>query len=137
MSGEARPKLRRRLHRALERQRALFLAAPDLRVDLPRLDPALADREAQRAAEQLRVGELLPRAALAVVVEHVHGVAPELLVEPVRHLARLFARLPERDELDVEGRHGARPGDALLVSELLDRRGDDAGRADAVGAHPD
>src|SRR5204863_1551023 len=85
-SGQACPKLRDRLDGAVERQRVLFLAAPDLGVDLPGLQPAFADREPQRAAEQLRVGELLAGAALAVVVEHVEAVGAEVVVELVRDL---------------------------------------------------
>src|ERR671914_1065763 len=136
-SGKTRPKLRGRRGGALEGQRALLLGAPDLHVHLAGLEASLADRQAQRAAEQLRVGELLPRAAVAVVVEHVEALVAEVVVKPVRHLAGLLPLLTERHELDVERGHRAGPRDSLLVGVLLDRGRHYARGPDAVRAHPD
>ena len=47
------------------------------------------------------------------------------------------AGLAERHQVHGERRQRPRPGDAVLVGELLDRGRDDARRADPVGAHPD
>src|SRR5829696_392465 len=60
--------------RPVERQRPLLLAAPDLRLDLARLDAALAHGQPQRDAEQLGVGELLARTGRALVVENVEAL---------------------------------------------------------------
>ena len=57
---------------------------------------ALAEREPQRHAEQLGVRELLARAGVAVVVEHVDARAAQLLVELLRRLALGRARAAER-----------------------------------------
>src|SRR5215207_7652316 len=134
---EAAPQVRRRARRALQPHAALLATAPQLRLDLPRLERAPADREPQRHAEQLRVGELRARPGVAVVVEHVEPALAQLAVEPLGQLALVRALLAEPDQLDVEGRHRSRPGDALLVGELLHRGRGDAGWAEPVGAHPD
>ena len=73
-------------------------------------------------AEQLGVGELAARAeVLAVVVDHVEPGVLQLAVEPLGELVLVAAGLAEADEVDVERRDRARPRDALLVGELLDR----------------
>src|SRR3712207_7467099 len=68
---------------------------------------------------------LFRSAGVAVVVDGVEALFAQLRVEALGHLACLLSRLAERDHLDVEGRHRPGPGDALLVGELLDRRGED------------
>src|SRR4051812_8598307 len=137
MSGGAAPQLCGGLRRSVERDRRLLAASSDLNLDLVLLDAALPDREADRHAQELGVGELLPRARVAVVVDRVEAERLELLVEAVGDVSGLFAGLAERDEVDVEGGYRLRPADAGLVAELLDGGGEDARRADAVGAHPD
>src|SRR5688572_19869732 len=134
---ECRPQVVRGLSRPLERDGARLAPAPDLRLDLAGLDRTPADRQPQRAADQLRVGELRAGAEVAVVVDHVEPEGAQLLVERVRELALFRVRLAEPDQVHVERRQRTRPGDALLVGELLDRRGADPRRADAVRAHPD
>src|SRR3954453_1556772 len=125
-SGEFAPQLRGGLRRPVERQRPLLAATADLRLDLARLDAALADRQTQRAPEQLRVRELLPRARVAVVVQDAEPFALELAVQAVRPLARGLSRLGQGDQVDVERRYRARPRDAGVVRVLLDSGGQDA-----------
>src|SRR3954470_11494548 len=136
-SGGGAPQLRGRLGRPGERDRALLAAAPDLHLPLAGLDAALAEREPDRAAEQLGIGELLPRARLAIVVQGVEPGGLELLVELVGCLAGGLAGLAERDQVDIERGERLRPRDAGLVRELLDGGGEDARGPDAVRAHPD
>ena len=81
---------------ALERQRCAAPAAAHLDLDLAGSSVRLPDRHPQRAAEQLGVGELLARAGVAVVVEHVEARAAQLVVEPLGERALLAARLAER-----------------------------------------
>src|SRR5213078_2067482 len=95
MSGGGAPQLSGRLSRSVERDRGLLAAPADLHLDLSLLDAALADREADRHAEQLGVGELLPRASVAVVVDRVEAEGLELLVEAVGDVTCLFSRLAE------------------------------------------
>ena len=128
------PLLRRHLPRG-----ALAEADPGVRdedVHLAGLESSLADRQAQRAAEQLGVGELLARAALAVVVEHVEAPLAELLGEAVRHRAGLLPLLAQGHELHVPRRERPRPRDSLVVGELLDRGGRDPRELGLVGHQP-
>ena len=78
-----------------------------------------------------------PSPAAPSYVDHVEARL-RALVQAVGHLECL-GRPPSRGghQVHVEGGDRARPGDALLVGVLLDRRGNDAGRADSVGAHHD
>ena len=92
LSGKCAPQLRGGVDGAVQRQRPLLLAAPHLRLDLAGLEPLATDRQAQRRAEQLGVGELRPRASVAVVVEDVEAGLAQLVVEPVGDGARLLAR---------------------------------------------
>ncbi len=57
------------------------------------------------------------------------------VVDAVARLDQLRVVGLQRDQLDFVGRDRHRPHDAVLVVILLDRRGDDAGDADAVAAH--
>ena len=65
-----------------------------------------------------------------------YGIGParvgELRVELLGRVALGRAGLADGHDLDVPRRDRARPRDALVVGELLDRRGGDAGRADPV-----
>src|SRR3954454_14470640 len=128
---EPPPQLRDRLRGALERHAAVLVGPPpaDLRLDRPRLQRAAPERQAQRHAEQFRVGELLARAGVAVVVEDVDAGRAQLLVELLGRRALVAVRLAQADELHVPRRDRPRPGDALLVGGLLDRRRGGARRA--------
>jgi hypothetical protein len=78
-SGEAAPQLGHRLGGPLQGHAALVLdqAAAHLRLDPTGLERALAERQAQWTAQQLGVGELLPRVGRAVVEEDVQAVSSE------------------------------------------------------------
>src|SRR5436190_23953299 len=129
MSGGGAPQLSGRLSRSVERDRGLLAAPAGLHLYFFLLDAALADREADRDAEQLGVGELLARAGVAVVVDSVEAEGLQLLVEAVGDVACLFARLAQGHEVDVVGGDRFRPADAGFVAELLDRGRQDARRA--------
>src|SRR5882672_8038554 len=101
---------------------------------LARLDHALgqaasADDDAQRATEQLGVGQLLAGAGVAVVVEDLRPTLAQGLVEAVGGLALGLACLGEGNELNLPRCQARGPDDAALVGSLLDRRGDDPCRA--------
>src|SRR5437763_8393621 len=97
----------------------------------------LAHHEAQRATEQLGVGELLPRSGVAIVVEDLGPGPDQLTVQPIGRLAHSVVALAHPDQVDIPWRDRARPDDPLLVGPLLDRRRDYARRADPVAAHHD
>ena len=113
---EAPPQLPDRLGASAQRDAALLVdaAAADLGLGGPGLERALADRQPQRHAEQLGVGELLARAGGAVV---------EQRVEPERRAARRTAPrrrpapgVPGLPRPTTSTSHGAmrpRPRDAL------------------------
>src|SRR5690242_13383583 len=68
-SGRLVPELRDRLGGTLKRHAPGLAAAADLHLDLALGEGTAADRDPQRAAEQLGIGELLPRPGVAIVVE--------------------------------------------------------------------
>ena len=93
---------------------------------LPGLDDAVgkapaADDHAQGAAEQIRVGQLLPRTGVTLVVEDLGAGLTQLLVEAVGRLPLLLSGLGERDELDLPGGDRGRPDDPALIGALLGR----------------
>ena len=96
------------------------------------------DRDPQRAAEQLRIGELLAGPGVAVVVERSQPELLELVVAGARRRRSSLSDLPEDDELDIERSHRAGPGDALSRRRYCSTAAA-AARAgsEAVGAHPD
>ena len=121
---EAGPQLGDRLGRALERQsaRVVGAAAPDLGLDGTGLERALAEREPQRHAEQLGVGELLARAGVAVVVQDVDARRPQLLVEP---LGATYLDESGREQLVWMGSYGIGPARiaAAAVEQYADEKG--------------
>ena len=121
-----------------ERQRrSLLAAAADLHLDLAGLQRAAPHGQPQRAPEQLRVGELLPRPGVAVVVEDFDPALEQDLVDAVAGLPLGGAGRAERDQVHGERSQRPGPGDPVLVGVLLDRRRHQAGRPDPVGGHPD
>src|SRR5439155_19783446 len=68
---------------ALQRDRALLLAAANLDLELTRLEAAPSGDDSDRAAEQLRLHELLPRARVTVVEQRVDAGLGELPVQPL------------------------------------------------------
>src|SRR5690242_17631823 len=100
---EVPPQRDDRLRGPLQRHAAVLIGAPaaDLRLDGPRLQRAPSERQAQRHAEQLGVGQLLARAGVAVVVEDVDAGGAQLLVQPLGRGALVAAGLAEPHELDV------------------------------------
>ena len=123
--------------RAVDRQAVGLAAAALGRLDDAVLEAAAPDDEAQRAAEQLGVGQLLPRPRVALVVEGLDAGRAQLLVEAVGDVALFLPALGQRDQCAFHGASASRPDDPALVGELLDRRGDDPRRADPVAAHHD
>src|SRR5204862_3085639 len=103
------PQLRDCLRGATEREVAGLPAAADLDLELALRQRPTPDRDADRAAQQLGVGELLPRAGVAIVVEDAQAGRLELLVHTVGRRSLLAALLAERDDLDVEWRDRTRP----------------------------
>ena len=110
-------------------RRAWASAAPDSSERRP-------DGQAQRAPEQLGVGELLARSALAVVVNTFEAGAGQL-----RYSVSAAARsgVPALPSATSSTSHGAidRGQRSPLVGVLLDGRGRDPRRPDPVGAHDD
>src|SRR4051812_3060506 len=130
------PQLGHRLGGVLERDGASVAPAAHLDLQLAALQRTAPDRDPQRAAQELRVGELLARPGITVVEEDVEAGFTQLVVEPLGDLALVAALLAQPDQLDVERGQRAGPRDALLVGELLHRRRGDPRRTDSVGAHP-
>src|ERR1019366_1409024 len=120
-----------------QRHRNRLAPAPDLHLELARGERATPDRDAQRTAERLVVGELLPRARVAIVVEGLQAGVLELPIEAVGELALLAAGLAQYHQLDVERGDRPRPRDPLLSGVLLARGSGGTSRPEAVGAHPD
>src|SRR5438876_11716 len=83
------------------------------------LESAAPDGEAQRAAEQLGIGELLPWAGVAVVIQDLELARAQDLVQPLGGIPLGRARAADGDQVHVEGRERLRPRDAALVGELL------------------
>ena len=103
---------------------------------LPSFEPAVADGDAVRDADELEVGEHHAGTLAAVVEQHLDARRGELVVQPIgQRLHRLVAVVADRRDRDREGRHRRGPDDAARVVVLLDRGGDDPGHADAVAAH--
>src|SRR3954447_10560477 len=119
---------------------APFAGAPLLDLDLA-VDKRLADHDDRRHAEQVGVGELLPRGRVAVVEQHLLArgfeVARDLLgrVELLALLARLG--LADRDDVHVVRRNGSRPDETRVIAGLFGDRGHGTGHTDAVGPHRD
>src|SRR4029453_8775985 len=106
----------------------------DEEIDLAVLERLLPDGQPDRAADQVGVGELLAGALVSVVEK---DGAPELLElghdlgGDVRDLGLAGG---ERDHVHLVWRDRGRPRDPVLVVVLLDDRGHDATRPDAVAA---
>ena len=98
-------------------------------IHLAVLERLLADRDAERRADQVGVGELLARAAVAVVQEDVGAPVLQLVGEALAERHRLGPRGLDHDDLDAVRRELRRPGHARLPVALLDRRGHDSARA--------
>ena len=112
--------------------------AADLHLDLPGGQRPPADGQPQRAAEQLGVGELLPRSGVTLVVERLAGRPPTARGTAGRRArAPAVPGLPSTTSSTSKGAIARGQRDALLVGVLLDRRRGRPGRAEAVGAHPD
>src|SRR5207245_7385943 len=95
-----------------ERQAAgLGAPPPQLHLGLPRLQRAPPDRDTQRTAEQLRLGELLARAGVAVVVEDVDTAAAQRLVQLLAGGALARALGADRAEMHTARRVRVRPDD--------------------------
>ena len=73
--------------RALHRQAVALAAAALGRLDDAVLEAAAPDDEPQGAAEQLGVGELLPRPRVALVIEGLDAGGAQVLIEAVGDLA--------------------------------------------------
>src|SRR6187551_2734902 len=77
---------------------------------------AAADHDPQGTADQLGVGQLLPRSRFALVVEHLEAGGSQLVVELVGLDPLLVAGLPrQRDEVDLPGSDLRGPDDAALI----------------------
>src|SRR5690242_19969042 len=68
------------VRRSLDRNAALLHPAPDLNLELAGGQRAPADCDPHRASQQLGVGELLPRARVAVVVKDLEPRVLQLAV---------------------------------------------------------
>src|SRR4051794_5294972 len=100
-------------------------------VDRAVFEALLPRGDANWDPDQICVRELLTRAQVAVVEEHVLAGCGE-------NLGRLSGDLlgPEQlDDVDVVRSDPGRPADPLLVEALLDERGHHARRPDALAAH--
>ena len=75
--------------------------SPLLRLDLSGGQGSLADHHAQRAAQQLGVGEFLARPGLAVVEQDLDARLGQLGVDALRSLECLLPGLAEADELNL------------------------------------
>src|SRR3954465_12296865 len=109
----------------------LVTRRPVANVDRAILEALLPPGDANRDPDQICVRELLTRAQVAVVEEHVLAGCGE-------DLGRLSGDLlgPEQlDNVDVVRSDRRRPPDPVLVVALLDERGHHARRPDAVAAH--
>src|SRR5712691_1258126 len=103
----------------------------------PFLDERIAHRPADRDAQEVRVLELDPRPLVTIVHEDVEA---RLDKSPLDILGRRHLRgvlHGDRDEMDVEGRDGPGPDDAVRIVALLDGGRGDACGTYAVGAHDD
>ena len=91
-----------------------------------------------RDTNEFHVGELDPRALIAVVQQHVQARIPQFFIELLGAGSHGFRLLHvEGNDSQVEGRHAVRPDDALLVVILFDGCGDYAAYANTVTAHGD
>src|SRR3954447_14736952 len=102
-------------------------------VDRAVVQALLAGRDPTRDAEEVGVGELLPRPCVTVVEQH---VAASRLERRGRTLGDLL-RAHERHDVVVKGRDRLGPDDAALVVVLLDDGRHRAGGPDPVAAHDD
>ena len=104
----------------------------------PQTLAAFADGDAMRNAYQLEVGEHDARPLAAVVQEHFHASALELVMQTIRGRSHcITAVVAHRCDRNAEGRHRRRPDDAALVVVLFDGSRDDAADSNAVTPHLD
>ena len=100
------------------------------------IETAITDHQTMRNAQQLAVGELVARAQITIIQQHVVTGGGQLLIDALGCLADTHGLVGvHRHDGDLEGRDGFRQHDAALVVALLDGSGDHAGHADAVAAH--
>ena len=93
--------------------------AAQLEFDPALLETARADRDAQRRAEQVGVVELDAGPLFAVVGEDVQSGVRERGLD-LGDGGRDIIAAAQGDDVNVEGRDGARPDDAQLVVVGLD-----------------
>src|SRR5699024_354250 len=100
------------------------------------IQPALADDNPVRDADQLHVCELDPGARIAIIPEDVEAELPQLIVEQLAGCGGTFGFVHvQRYQRDVEWGDGGWPDDAPLIGVLLDSGGNDARDADSIAAH--
>ena len=104
-----------------------------LQLDDAAFQAARADDELPGQADQIHLGEFLPGAFLAVVVQRL-GFAQLCIEIGANPVGVLVANL-EIDQPDPERRHRLGPDDAVIVVAGLDNTADQSRNADAVGAH--
>src|SRR2546425_1205482 len=89
-----------------------------------------------RNAYQFEIGEHDAGPFAAVVQEHFHAGALELIVQTIRGRSyRFVAIVAYRRDRNAEGRHRLRPDDTARVVVLFDRGRDNAADSDAVTPH--
>ena len=109
-----------------------------LEVDGAVLERLLANGDAERAADQVGVGELLARAQLDGRRGGRRGPPPTALAATCSPNVDELGVVPaEHDDVDVVRRDLPRPDHPVLAPVLLDRRREHASGADPVGAHHD
>jgi hypothetical protein len=97
------------------------------------LQPARADDDLARQADQVHGGKLRARALVAVVVEHLDALGLERPVDGVAGPVGLGIARLQIDQPDAERRHRLGPDDAGLVMARLDDGAGQPRHADAVG----
>src|SRR5690606_19038575 len=102
-----------------------------LDLDLAGRQPARADDQLERDADQVGCRKFLAGARFPVVIEHVDAGGFELAIELFIGRVALGVAGFEVDESHLERGDRNRPDDAVVVVARLDDGWDDAGEADA------
>src|SRR6185295_18758709 len=106
-----------------------------LDLDLAVSDALRADDQLKWRPDQVHGREFCPGPLVGVLIKDRDARAPKLGVEIFAGLVRLLVPNLEVDQGYLEWRHGNRPDDAGGIMARLDDGPDQAGDADAVGAH--
>src|SRR5262249_33092912 len=126
---------RKLVERRVRRQLLALAGLTLLEFDDPLRETARADGDLPGEPDQVHGREFGARGFVTVVVKHLGAGGDKLSIEIVGSGTALLVGGGQIDQRDLEGRHGFRPDNAVLVVARLDDGADETRDADAVRSH--